>query len=114
MVGGPTARSGRRVTQADLKDGAMWIRRHHADHAVSVVKDLEFRNAIEMRFKIREGDDLGVNLADMQEKSVHAGIFVWRIRLNRVEVTDLKTGRMKLENRDLKLAENWGVIKRRR
>ena len=97
--------------QADLKDGAMWIRRHpSADHAVSVVKDLEFRNArIEMRFKIGEGDDLGVNLADMQEKSVHAGhLCVARIRLNRVEVTDLKTGRMKLEIRELKLAGKLG------
>ena len=88
--------------QADLKDGAMWIRRHpSADHAVSVVKDLEFRNArIEMRFKIGEGDDLGVNLADMQEKSVHTRhLCVTRIRLNRVEVTGLKTGRMKRESR---------------
>ena len=62
-----------------------------------------------MRFKIGEGDDLGVNLADMQEKSVHAGhLCVARIRLNRVEVTDLKTGRMKLENRELKLAGKLG------
>ena len=93
--------------QVDLKDGALFITRHHvADHGVSVVKDVDFRNAqIEMKFRLAKGDDLGINLADMKEKSVHAGhICVARIRLNKVEITDLKTGPMNLENRNLKLA----------
>ncbi|MAI32666.1 MAG: hypothetical protein CMM07_13465 [Rhodopirellula sp.] len=93
--------------QVDLKDGALFINRHPvADHGVSVVKDVEFRNVqIEMKFRLAKGDDLGINLADMREKSVHAGhICVARIRLNKVDITDLKTGPMKLENRTLKLA----------
>ncbi len=93
--------------QVDLKDGALWITRHPvADHGVSVVKDVDFRNAqIEMKFRLSKGDDLGINLADMKEKSVHAGhICVARVRLNKVDITDLKTGPMNLENRNLKLA----------
>ena len=93
--------------QVDLKDGALFITRHPvADHGVSVVKDVDFRDAqIGMKFRLAKGDDLGINLADMMEKSVHAGhICVARIRLNKVEITDLKTGPMKLENRSLKLA----------
>jgi len=93
--------------QADLKDGALWITRHPvADHGVSVVKDVDFRDArIELKFRIGPGDDLGINLADMQEKTVHAGhLCVARIRLNKVEITDLKTGRMNLANRELKLS----------
>ena len=93
--------------QVDLKNGALFITRHPvADHGVSVVKDVNFRDAqIEMKFRLANGDDLGINLADMMEKSVHAGhICVARIRLNKVEITDLKTGPMKLENRNLKLA----------
>ena len=93
--------------QADLKEGALWITRHpEADHGVSVIKDVDFRDVrIEMRFRIGVGDDLGINLADMQEKTVHAGhLCVARIRLNKVEITDLKTGRMNLENRELKIS----------
>lgn len=93
--------------QVDLKDGVLWISRHPvADHGVSVVRDVDFRDArIEMRFRLSAGDDLGINLADMQEKSVHAGhICVARIRLNKVDITDLKTGPMNLGNRELKLA----------
>ena len=93
--------------QVDLKDGALWITRHPvADHGVSVVKDVDFRNAqIEMKFRLTKGDDLGINLADMKEKSVHAGhICVARVRLNKVDITDMKTGPMNLENRNLKLS----------
>ncbi|MEO1528165.1 MAG: family 16 glycoside hydrolase [Planctomycetota bacterium] len=89
--------------QVDLVDGAMHIYRHKvADHGVSVVQDLAFKDAtIEMRFKIRKGDELGINIADMKEKSVHAGhICAARIRTNQVTLQDLKTGRMKLEIRE--------------
>ena len=43
----------------------------------------------------------------MQEKSVHAGhICLAKIRLNKVEITDLKTGRMNKATREAKLAGN--------
>ena len=73
-----------------------------ADHGVSVVHDLNFQDAtIALRFKIGAKDDLGINIADMKEKSVHAGhICVARIRANRVDIADLKTGNMKLEHRE--------------
>ncbi|MGI9472734.1 MAG: family 16 glycoside hydrolase [Rubripirellula sp.] len=89
--------------QVDLKDGALHIKRHEvADHGVSVVQDVKFRDCvIELRFQLGKTDDLGINIADMQEKSVHAGhLCVARIRLNRVEITDLKTGRMNLQVRE--------------
>ncbi|MFV1995593.1 MAG: hypothetical protein ACC661_09155, partial [Verrucomicrobiales bacterium] len=51
-----------------------------------------------LRFKLGPKDDLGINIADMEEKSVHAGhICLARIRLDKVEISDLKTGRMKLD-----------------
>ena len=89
--------------QVDLKDGAMHITiSPRADHGVSVVHDVAFRNVlIEMRFKIGEGDDLGINIADMKEKSVWAGhICVARIRPDNLEISDLKPGTMKLEHRE--------------
>ncbi|WP_235908387.1 family 16 glycoside hydrolase [Roseiconus nitratireducens] len=89
--------------QVDLVDGALKITRHPvADHGVSVVHDLEFKDAtISLRFRIGEGDQLGINIADMKEKSVHAGhLCVAKIRLNKLTLMDLKTGRMNLETRD--------------
>ena len=89
--------------QVDLADGAMHIYRHPvADHGVSVVHDLAFKNAtIQMRFKIGKGDELGINIADMNEKSVHAGhLCVAKIRLNKLTLMDLKTGRMALPMRE--------------
>lgn len=94
--------------QAFLKDGALYMERHAvADHGVSTVQDVEFRNAtITMRFKLGVKDDLGINIADMNEKSVHAGhLCMARVMLNKVEITDLKTGRMLLERRTRKLAD---------
>ena len=95
--------------QVSLVDGAMHIVRHPvADHGVSVVHDLEFTDAtIAMRFKIGPQDDLGINIADMKEKSVHAGhLCMARIRTGVVELTDLKTGRMNLKNREAKLSNS--------
>lgn len=88
--------------QVDLLDGAMHIYRHAvADHGVSVVQDMKFKDAtIAMRFKIDKGDELGINIADMKEKSVHAGhLCVAKIRVNQVTIMDMKTGRMNLEMR---------------
>ncbi|MEM9366539.1 MAG: family 16 glycoside hydrolase [Planctomycetota bacterium] len=93
--------------QVDLADGALHITRHPvADHGVSVVQDLAFQDAvIEFRFQLGEGDDLGINIADMKERSVHAGhICMARFRPDGVELTDLKTGRMKLETRTARKA----------
>ena len=86
------------IKQVFLRDGALFIKKAAvADHGVSVTQDIDFKDAvIRMRFKLRKGDDLGVNIADMQEKSVHAGhICMPRVRLNSLEIRDLKTGRMK-------------------
>jgi len=88
------------VKQVFLQDGALFIKMADvADHGVSVTQDVEFTDAvIRMRFKLGKGDDLGVNIADMQEKSVHAGhLCMPRIRLNGLEIRDLKTGRMEFE-----------------
>lgn len=93
--------------QVDLKNGAMHITMAAvADHGVSVVHDVAFKDAlIEMRFKISEGDDLGINIADMKEKSVWAGhICVARIKPHVVEISDLKTGQMKLTHREARKA----------
>lgn len=89
--------------QVDLIDGAMHIYRHAvADHGVSVVHDFGFRDGeVRLRFKLGVKDDLGINIADMDEKSVHAGhLCMARIRNKQVELIDLKTGRMKLDIRE--------------
>ena len=86
----------------------MHITRHEvADHGVSVFHDVDFCDAvIELRFRLGPQDDLGINIADPGEKSVHAGhLCTARIRLKQVELTDLKTGRMKLEMRNLRKEE---------
>ena len=88
--------------QVDLADGAMHIYRHAvADHGVSVHHEVAFKDAtIEMRFKIGTGDELGINIADMNEKSVHAGhLCVAKIRTNMVTIMDMKTGQMDLQIR---------------
>ncbi|MEM9828025.1 MAG: family 16 glycoside hydrolase [Planctomycetota bacterium] len=94
--------------QADLREGALYIYRHKvADHGVSVVHDAEFKDAvIKLRFKIGKGDELGVNIADMKEKSVHAGhILVTRVNPNQFTLQDLKTGQMNLELRERRKAD---------
>lgn len=95
--------------QVDLVDGAMHIYRHAvADHGVSVVHDFGFRDGeVRLRFKLGPKDDLGINIADMDEKSVHAGhLCMARIRNKQVELIDLKTGRMKLEMREANKAKS--------
>ncbi len=85
--------------QVDLVDGAMHITKADvADHGVSVTHEAAFKDAIiKLRFKLGPKDDLGINIADMKEKSVHAGhICMAKIHPNRLELVDLKTGRMDL------------------
>jgi len=91
------------VKQVFLRDGAAFIKRADvADHGVSFTQDVSFADAvIRLRFKLGTGDDLGINIADMQEKSVHAGhICMPRVRLESLEIRDLKTGRMQLAMRE--------------
>lgn len=95
--------------QVDLIDGVMHITRHEvADHGVSVTQETAYRNAtIELRFKIGPQDDLGINIADMKEKSVHAGhICMAKITTKMVEIVDLKTGRMRLDLREANKAKS--------
>lgn len=97
------------VKQVDLSEGALHITRADvADHGVSVVHDLEFRNAtIQLKFKIGEKDELGVNIADMKEKSVHAGhICMAKVRTNQVHLMDHKTGQMNLKIREERKSGN--------
>ena len=93
--------------QVDLREGALFMRRHEeADHGVSTVHEAAFADAtITLRFKLGPNDDLGLNIADMAEKSVHAGhICMARVRPRRVELHDLKTGNMRLDVRDRRKA----------
>ncbi len=95
------------VKQVDMVDGTMHITRADvADHGVSVTHEAAFQDAvIRLRFKLGAKDDLGINIADMKETSVHAGhICMARIRSGQVEIADLKTGRMNLETRERRLA----------
>lgn len=91
------------VKQVDLVDGAMRITRAKvADHGVSVFHEAAFKDAVvSLRFQLSNGDDLGINIADMNEKTVHAGhICVARLQLNNLEIKDLKTGSMDLARRE--------------
>ena len=93
------------VKQVFLGDGKMHIKRAAvADHGVSVTQDVSFRNAhITLRFMVPKNGDLGINIADMNEKSVHAGhICMARIKPTSLEIVDLKTGRMKKEKNEKK------------
>ncbi|MEM7785746.1 MAG: hypothetical protein AAF623_20535, partial [Planctomycetota bacterium] len=78
--------------QADLRDSTLHIYRHQvADHGVSVRHPIEFQDGrIEMKFKLEnKGDSLGVNIADMKEKSVHAGhLFKVIVKRNQLEIAD--------------------------
>lgn len=87
--------------QVDLREGAMYIFIHaEADHAVSVTHPAEFTNgAVAMRFMLEDArDSLGLDFADAQEKSVHAGhLFAARVSPKQVLFQDLKTGQMRLD-----------------
>lgn len=86
--------------QVDLVDGVVHITRHEvADHGVSLHHDQEFTNGtIAMRVKVGPKDDFGINIADMKEKSVHAGhLFQAKFRPGKMQLSDLKTGNMRLD-----------------
>ncbi|GEP43138.1 hypothetical protein BGE01nite_24290 [Brevifollis gellanilyticus] len=87
--------------QVDLKDGTMRIFIHkEANHAVSVTHPAEFTDgAVGLRFMLEDGQDsLGLDFADLDFKEVHAGhLFVARISTKAVQLSDLKTGGMRLD-----------------
>lgn len=89
--------------QVDLKDGALRIfLSPRADHAVSVTQPIEFTDgAVALRFKLEDArDSIGLNFADLQFKEVWAGhLFVAKVSAKEVELTDLKTGNMRLDIR---------------
>ena len=95
--------------QVDLGDGSMHVYMHKtADHAVSVVHDANFKDCrIQMRFKLgHEKDNLGIDLADMKCKEVHAGhICKVFFRPTGIEILDFKNGRMKKSYRDANKAK---------
>lgn len=95
--------------QVDLRNGAMYVFTHaEADHAASVTHPAEFRNGVvRIRFMLEdERDELGLNFADLQCKEVHAGhLFAARINAKEVVLQDLKTGNMRLDIREARLAK---------
>lgn len=103
---GWTSNSGWRAKghqQVDLIDGVMHVTKHaEADHGVAIFHDVAFQDGIvELRFKLGEGDDLGVDFVDRELKSVHAGhLCIARVTNKNLTITDSKTGGM-----DLKIQE---------
>lgn len=95
--------------QADLKDGALDIRRHaEADHSVTLFHPAEFRDGvIELRFMLENKDDgLIVDLADPLCKEVHAGHLLAVVILpDRITFQDRKTGNMDLQLFELRKAK---------
>ncbi|MCB1231690.1 MAG: hypothetical protein KDN19_15580 [Verrucomicrobiae bacterium] len=95
--------------QVDLKDGAMHVTRvPEADHGVAIFHTLESvfaDGAVELRFQLADGDDLGIDFVDRELKTVHAGhLCMGRVTLKGLTITDSKTGAMNLEIREKRLA----------
>lgn len=93
--------------QVDLKDGAMHVTKHaQADHGVAIFHDVAFQDgAVELKFKLGAGDDLGLDFVDRELKTVHAGhLCVARVTLRGLTLTDSKTGTMDAKIRERRLA----------
>ena len=107
---GWTSNSGWRAKghqQVDLIKGAMHVTKHaKADHGVAIFHNVEFQDGIvELRFKLREGDDLGVDFVDRELKTVHAGHFCMaRVTNKNLQITDSKTGGMDNQIRERRQA----------
>jgi hypothetical protein len=83
--------------QVDLKDGVMHVTKHaEADHGVAIFHNVELQDGIvELRFKLGDGDDLGVDFVDRELKSVHAGhLCMARVTNKALTIMDSKTGGM--------------------
>ncbi len=95
--------------QVDLRDGALYIYiSPEANHAVSVTHPAEFTDgSVALRFKLDdEKDSLGLDFADLECKTVHAGhLFAARINPKQVTLQDLKTGNMDLAAYEARLAK---------
>jgi hypothetical protein len=95
--------------QVDLRDGTMHIFTHaEADHAASVTHPAEFKNGrVQLRFMLEdERDSLGLDFADPQCKEVHAGhLFAARFSTKNVTLQDLKTGNMRLDIQEARVAK---------
>lgn len=93
--------------QVDLIDGAMHIAKHaEADHGVAIFHDVAFQDgAVELKFKLGAGDDLGLDFVDRELKTVHAGhLCIARVTLKGLTLTDSKTGGMDNAIRERRLA----------
>lgn len=83
--------------QVDLEDGVMKVTRvKEADHGVAIFHDVSFQDgAVALRFKLRPGDDLGLDFVDRELKSVHAGhLCIAVVTLKNLRLIDHKTGGM--------------------
>jgi hypothetical protein len=81
----------------------MHVTKHaEADHGVAIFHNVEFQDGVvELRFKLGDGDDLGVDFVDRELKTVHAGhLCMARVTNKNLQITDSKTGGM-----DLKIQE---------
>jgi hypothetical protein len=89
--------------QVSVAEGAMSVTKHaEADHGVAIFHDAAFQDgAVELRFKLGEGDDLGLDFVDRELKTVHAGhLCMARVTLKNLTLTDSKTGGMDLKIRE--------------
>ncbi len=81
----------------------MHVTKHaEADHGVAIFHNVEFQDGIvELKFKLGDGDDLGVDFVDRELKTVHAGhLCIARVTNTAVTLTDSKTGGMNNEIRE--------------
>ena len=95
--------------QCDLEGGAMHVTKHaEADHGVAIFHDAAFQDgAVQLRFKLGAGDDLGVDFVDRELKTVHAGhLCLAHVTLKNITLTDQKTGGMDNAIRDKRLASD--------
>lgn len=95
--------------QVDLHEGTLRITMHpSADHAVSLKHDAEFRNgSVKLRFMLEHSQDvLGLDFADLQLKTVHAGhLFKVSVGTKKIDIIDMKTGVMDLKIRAQRQAQ---------
>lgn len=83
--------------QVDLEGGALHVTKAEAaDHGVAIFHDVAFQDGVvQLRFKLGEGDDLGLDFVDREFKTVHAGhLCIARVTLKNITLTDSKTGGM--------------------
>jgi len=93
--------------QVDLVDGVMQVTRvPEADHGVAIFHNVEFRDgAVQMKFKLKPGEDLGLDFVDRELKTVHAGhLCMAKVTLKNLRIQDSKTGVMDNKIRDRRKA----------